>query len=247
MPFELGDFPHFRVLPDAKLVVDIAVRGENLLVMRIPQERADLTVCADLVNHLTGVCVPELDRFVPTAATRGKKISFPRTPGQSFHRSLVLSKNCAGTVHRHVFEGICILRERVVAGKAATHALVQVPNAELVVVPSTSELGAVRTPFEPANFLLMTFKSTNKTVSHSDIVMKNLGVERPTAEHIWSVPSQRAHPPIVLARTFECPHALLCFHIPQLDLLVRSADGRLRFIDLIRIKSLRACVGLPGD
>ena len=103
------------------------------------------------------------------------------------------------------------------------------------------------TPFESANFLLMTLESTNKTVSHSNIIMKNLGVQRPRAQHIWTVPGERAHSAIVLAWSFEGPHALLRLCIPQLDLLVRGADCDLRFIDLIRIKSLRALTGSPGD
>ena len=68
MTFELCDFSHFRVLPDAKLVVDVTMGGEDLFVMGIPEERADLTICGDLVDHLTGICVPEHDALVSAAS-----------------------------------------------------------------------------------------------------------------------------------------------------------------------------------
>jgi len=89
--FEICDFRHFRVFPDAKLVVDIAMGGEYLLVVWVPQERTDLTVRGDLVNHLARLGVPELDTLIATPASRGKKISLPGAPRQSFYRSFVFS------------------------------------------------------------------------------------------------------------------------------------------------------------
>lgn len=69
MTFKFCDFSHFRVLPDAKLIINIAVRGEYLLVVWVPQERTDLTVRGDLVHHLTRLGVPELDTLVSTSTS----------------------------------------------------------------------------------------------------------------------------------------------------------------------------------
>ena len=93
----------------------------------------------------------------------------------------------------------------------------------------------------------MALESTNKTVSHSNIVMKNLGVKRPRTQHIWSIPGERADSAVMLAWPFKGTHALRCLNVPQLYLLVGRADRDLRFINLIGIKSLGALTGSPGD
>ena len=159
--FEFCYLPKFRVFPDAQLVVDEAMGGENLLVVGVPQECTNLTVCCNLVYHLTSLCIPKLYAFVSTATARGKKISLPRAPRQSLHSCFMVSEDRLWAVYRHILKGICVLRKSAVSGQASSHAVVQIPNAQLIVVASACKLGSVRAPCEPANFLLMTFKSAN--------------------------------------------------------------------------------------
>ena len=122
--------------------------------------------------------------------------------------------------------------------------MIDIPNYKLVIVAAAGELKAVWTPFEPAYLLLMTFKATDQAVLHPNVVMKYHRIKRATAEHVWAVPCERADPTEVLA--LECSYALRCLHIPQLDLLTRSADSELVIAWLFLLLELTDRAGSPS-
>lgn len=87
---------HFRlrdVLPNLERVVGEAVRGDNLLVLRVPVDARHLALRVDRVHALPSAHVPNLEGPIVGPAARGQHSVLPRTPGHPFDRCLVLTSS----------------------------------------------------------------------------------------------------------------------------------------------------------
>ena len=102
----------------------------------------------------------------------------------------MVSEDCSWFIYRNVFRVAGIIREFIAVRKTSTHTLIYVPDYQLVIVATTGKLKAVWAPFETTNLLFMPFKSANQTIRHSNVVVENHRIKRPTTEHIWTVPCQ---------------------------------------------------------
>lgn len=79
---DLGDLAERGVGPQGDVVVGHAVRREELLRVRIPDERGDLRV-GDEAVEARGLCrVPEVDRLVGRAAAGSEEGRVPGAPSE---------------------------------------------------------------------------------------------------------------------------------------------------------------------
>ena len=102
----------------------------------------------------------------------------------------MIPKDCFWTIDWNILVGIGVLRESDLIRETSSHTLIDIPDNQLIIVPTTCELCPVRAPFQPAHFLLMSFKPAYEAVSHAHVVVKDLRVQRSTAEHVGTVPSE---------------------------------------------------------
>mmetsp|Transcript_16853 Transcript_16853/g.16102 ORF Transcript_16853/g.16102 Transcript_16853/m.16102 type:complete len:319 (-) Transcript_16853:371-1327(-) len=219
---QLGDLLHVGVLPDAQLVVDEAVRGEDLLIVGVPLQRAHLRVRLDRVHQLSRLRIPELYALVSRAPSRSQQVLLPGTPGNGLHGSLVVSELELGAVGvgAHV-----VLLEQL---RGVPDAVVDVPDAEHVVVAPTRQLLPVGAPLEAAHLLAVGSEGTDEArvaAASSDVVVEDLGVEGAAAEDgcLERVPGEGADSALVLVVDHLDALELDC--VPELDLLAGGADG----------------------
>ena len=89
---KICDLFHLRVLPDAELVIDEAMRWEDFSIIRIPLKSTNLRLSLNWLNEAAWLGVPKLYSLISWTATRSKQVSLPWAPSESFHSSFVLSK-----------------------------------------------------------------------------------------------------------------------------------------------------------
>ena len=95
---QLGSPLHGGIFPDDDLVVDVAMAGDQLLVLPGPDQTAHLGLGVGAVHHLPVAGVPDLDGSVRCAATTGQDVGLPGAPSQGLHGSLVFAQGGLGTV-----------------------------------------------------------------------------------------------------------------------------------------------------
>ena len=77
---EVSNLFHLWILPDAELVVDKAMRREDLSIEGIPLKSADLWFSLNWLNEAAWVSVPKLDWLISWATTWCQEMPLPRTP-----------------------------------------------------------------------------------------------------------------------------------------------------------------------
>ncbi len=106
---------------------------EYLFVIGIPLQGAHLWVSLYWVHHLAGLGIPEFDALVSWASSWGEQVLLPGTPGDGLNGSLVVEHLVSGTI------GGGGSKESPVhlGGLIASHSIVDIPNAQHVVVATT--------------------------------------------------------------------------------------------------------------
>ncbi len=84
-----GKAHHGGVLPDGELVLREAVRGDQLALMRRPEQRRHLRVGVDRVDKRARLRVPNLNATVRGTAASGQRVRLPGAPSQSLHGRLM--------------------------------------------------------------------------------------------------------------------------------------------------------------
>lgn len=80
---------HRRIFPEAQLILAKAVAREDLALVPVPLQTADLRVRIDAIQHRTRVGIPELDAPVSCASSRCQQISLERAPCERLDGGLV--------------------------------------------------------------------------------------------------------------------------------------------------------------
>ena len=84
----------------------------------------------------------------------------------------------------------------------------------------------VRTPFEPADFLLMSLEFGEEIILHSEVSVQNALISRPSTQH-GTVPCDTPNTPLMSHVAF---HHFLFYRIPCLKFSVGCADSEFRSI-----------------
>ena len=87
---QLPQFLHRRVLPQTELVLRKAVRTQDFLLVRVPQNGTELAIRVNVLQELPLLSVPYLHRSILSPSTSGKNILLMRGPTQCFHCSCVV-------------------------------------------------------------------------------------------------------------------------------------------------------------
>jgi len=138
---------HTGVFPDDNLILGIAMRGYDLVAVFRPGEIADLGARVDFLYALARGRIPKLDAAVCGATPRGEEGMLVRGPGDSFH--------CGGVVAEFPERGF---------GEF-------VPDHELIVIASRSELPVFSVPAQATNFLLVADKFAEELVGLANVAM----------------------------------------------------------------------------
>lgn len=80
---------HGRVLPDHNSVVLVAVRRHDFVGSLAPHQTADLRASLDGLELAAELSVEKFDSSVRRASSTRNQVRLVRTPGNSFHSSLV--------------------------------------------------------------------------------------------------------------------------------------------------------------
>lgn len=136
VPGELLRLHHGRVLPQAELVLGVAVARQQLLLGGGPEQRQHLAARVDRVEQRARLGVPGLDAAVRGAPARGQRVALERAPREGLDGRLVLRE---GEARR--------------GGGEAARADRGVPEAAGVVVAARGEGAAVRGPAQAADLI----------------------------------------------------------------------------------------------
>ena len=194
----LSHLGHGGVLPEAQLVLAEAVAAEDLALVAVPLEGADLGAGVNGVEEGPGVGVPKLDRAVSCASTGSQEVGLEGAPGDSLDGSAVRGQAVGWTV-----------------GRGA------VPDVEDVVVAAAGELGAGGRPLEAADLLLVSAEDSGLVLADADIVVDDEAVAAAGAEEVV-VPGEGADASTVTTKVADLA-ALL--GVPDLDGVSSSPDG----------------------
>eukprot|EP00965_Chrysotila_dentata_P152909 5054275-Pleurochrysis_carterae.AAC.1 len=151
----------------------VAVRGDKLLVVLGPLQRANLRVRVDSVKARASVGVPEADHPIGRAAARREQVSLPRAPRERLDGGLVLVE----------------AEERLVADAVRGRGVTVIPNVQNVVVAARSQLVARRGPLEAAHLLHVPTQRANLVFRHAHVVVNHHRVAT-TAREDGTVPRQ---------------------------------------------------------
>lgn len=170
VPSEGGGFLQRGVLPDGDFVVGVAVRAHDL--PRVPGEHqvADLRAGVNAVQQRAVQRIPEFDRLVSRAASRGQHSVVVRAPGQRLHGRAVRPESADG------------------CGAPGA------PEEELVVVASRGQQAVVKGPLQPAHLLRMPLLPSDQAVRPlPDVPHHHAPVPRAAGQNAIA-PGHRAHP-----------------------------------------------------
>jgi len=156
--------------------------------------------------------------LISWSTTRSQQMPLPGAPCYSLDSSFMVSK------------AIPWLRDNwshlIVAEDSTPHSWVNIPNTEKIIVPSASQLLAIRTPLKSANFLPMALICAHDALTcwYSDIIVVNLRVNRSARKDtaVKRVPSKGAYAAIVLI--FESFYPLELISIPEMHLFAWSTN-----------------------
>lgn len=115
VPSQLTNLDQAGILPQTELVLAVAVAAENLALMPVPLQGADLGAGINGAEHGTCVGVPELDAAISCTTASGDEVALERAPCQCLDCCLV---------------GVDLVK----------HAEAGVKNAQVVVVATTGQL-----------------------------------------------------------------------------------------------------------
>lgn len=200
VPLELRHPRQRGILPHRQLVLREAVAGDQLLVMWRPDNSTDLGLGIDRVDTRAARSVPEAQVSIGGTATSGQQIGLPRAPGESL-------------------DGGSVVVEGELGGPAC--GVVVIPDTDNVIITARRELGAIRTPLEAADLLLMMSEGGDMVVRDADIMVVDLSVTRARRENVC-IPRESADPSGVRAHLADAGHAV---GVPNLDLVAVGADG----------------------
>lgn len=194
---EVSDLVHGRVVPDAELVLGVAMAGDDLLVLLVPEEGGHLGLGVDAVDARARVDVREHNRAVGGTAAGGEEVGLPWAPGEGLD---------GGGVGRD---------RRAVLGATL------VPDVDNVVVTARGEVLAVVGPLEAADFLGVALEGLSDVLLDADVVVEDIAGAGAGGQGVV-VP--RGGRDTALA-TAEGAKLLLGFDVPDLDLGIGRADG----------------------
>ena len=183
---EVGHARHRRILPQRELVLRVAVPRQDFLLVRRPHQRADLRASVDVLHASAGRRVPELDATIRRAAAGREQARIVRAPCHSLDSSAVR---------------IDLVARRIAA---------LVPYVQQVVIAARRKLRAVVVPLQAAHLLLVARQSHRVVLTLAHVVVEDVRVPRPSAEHPV-VPCHRADTCRV---SLERAHLLGLLHVP---------------------------------
>ena len=167
---EVLDASHRRVGPESELVVGVAVAREELLLVGVPAEGADLGARVDGVQVGAELGVPELDRAVGRARARGEDVAVVGAPGEGL-------------------DGGAVVRERPEGRLAACPRGGGVPEVDEVVVRARGERLSVEGVGETAYLLGVADAASDLVVADADVVVDDVRVAAPGGDDV-SVPRE---------------------------------------------------------
>lgn len=130
------------------------MRGHDLVAVFRPGEVTDLGARVDFLYALACGCVPEFDATISRAASRGEEGMLVRRPGDSF--------DSGGVVAEFPERGF---------GEF-------IPDHELVIVATRSELPVFGVPAQTTDFLLVANKLAEELVGLTDVTVVDEAVTR---------------------------------------------------------------------
>ena len=123
---------HLRILPNAKLVIDKAMRREDFSVVRVPLQCANLRFSLNWLYQIATVCVPKLDSLISWTTPWGKEMPLPWAPSESFNCCLMISE----TIPRLSDNRVLVQWSHPIY--PTTHPCVNVPDTEDIIIAATS-------------------------------------------------------------------------------------------------------------
>ena len=110
----------------------------------------------------------------------------------------------------------------------SSHATVNVPNAEHIIISPARQLLTIRTPLESANLLPMRWESADNTLISrcSNVIIMDLRIKRATWKQVLTcrVPREWTKPAIMMV--FKCFDLCKLISVPKMQLLAWCAYGK---------------------
>jgi hypothetical protein len=189
VPLQLLHLGQSGVLPQAQLVLGIAVRAQDLVLEGRPLQSAHLAAGVDTVEEGSAGGIPELHGAVGSASSAGEQVALMGGPRQSLDGSIVLGEDMLGGGGGHT-----------------------VPDAQSVVVGSGGQVGAIGGPGQPADLLGVLAEGGDGVVLDAHVVVDDGGVSGARGQHV-AIPGEGADTGRVAVHG---AHLFAGLHVPQL-------------------------------
>lgn len=159
------------IFPDGELILREAMRRQQLLVMRVPDNGAYLRFGIDCVHTGARRCVPESQETVSCATTGCQQVCLPRAPRKRLDSGCVRSEsvfrsNNSGSITIGSCRLLKLLR-------------LMIPYAHGIVIRSGRKLCSGSIPLESTHFLSVTHKRSDMMSRHAHVMVMDRPITRP--------------------------------------------------------------------
>lgn len=172
MSMQLHNLFHIRIFPHTQLIFTKSMRTNQFLIKSIPKNSANLALSVHIFYKFSFIRAPKFHRHIMWTPSRYQQISLPRTPSQCFHRRLMLTQRMSCT------------------------AQIQIPNHQIIVISSRSQLRSIAAPFQSTNFLRVSSQFGNNISRTPHIVVYYSRVSAPWRENVV-IPGKGRHSALV--------------------------------------------------